>query len=273
MDGKAFVDERRALIAVGGGDRAAFLQGLVTNDVGLVAPGRAVWTALLTPQGKYLFDFFLLDGGFAGREAILIDVAADRAQALGQRLSMYRLRRDVTVSGVDGLGVALLWGGAPGTLPEGSAALPDPRDARLGHRLYGPDPEALIAGTAPGSRAEHDALRVAALVPETGRELLPDESYILEQGFADLGGVDFRKGCYVGQEVTARMRHKTELKKRLVRVAVTGEAVPGAELLTGEGKVAGRLGTVAGDRGLAHLRLDRAEGTLRAGSAEVRMIS
>ncbi len=263
---KGFVDAGRALIAVGGGDRVAFLQGLVTNDVARVAPGRAVYAALLTPQGKYLFDFFLL----AGEDAILVDVAAGRAAALAQRLSMYRLRRDVTIGAAEGLSVALVWGGAPGPLPEGHFAVPDPRDAALGWRVYGPDPAMAIAEE--GTRAEYDALRVAAAVPEGGLELLPEESFVLEHRFADIAGVDFRKGCFVGQEVTARMRHKTELKKGLVRVAVEGDAEPGAEIVTAEGKPAGRLGTVSGGTALAHLRYDRAQGEMLAGGAKLSLI-
>lgn len=268
MGGHGFVDEGRALVAVEGADRVAFLQGLVTSDAGRIAEGRAVWAALLTPQGKYLFDFLMLARG----ETILLDVAAPRAAALAQRLAMYRLRRAVTVAPAPGLGVALLWDAEPAPMPEGAFAVPDPRHASLGWRLYGPDPAALLAGAAPARPEDHAARRVAAGVPDAGTELVPDESYILEHGFAELGGVDFRKGCYVGQEVTARMRHKTDLKKRLVRVALDGAAETGAEIVTAEGKPAGRLGTVAGGEALAHLRLDRAGGDLHAGAATLRVI-
>ncbi|MEM0944029.1 MAG: tRNA-modifying protein YgfZ, partial [Pseudomonadota bacterium] len=135
--------------------------------------------------------------------------------------------------------------------------------ARLGWRIYGGD------GPDRGVRAGYDALRVALTVPEAGAELLPDETFILEAGFERLHGVDFRKGCYVGQEVTARMKHKTTLRKGLVQVAVEGSADPGTEIVAGSGKPAGKLFTQAGGLGLAHLRFDRAGVGMRAGDAEV----
>ena len=259
-----FVDTRRALLRLAGADRVDFLQGLVTSDVTRVAPDRAVYAALLTPQGKFLFDFFLVADG----DALLLDTAADRVAALAQRLALYKLRRAVEIAPAEGREVALIWG--PGAAPAGGVA--DPRAAALGWRMVQPTGQGLPSGVAPADAAAYDALRVAHGVPEAGLELVPEESFVLEHGLAELGGVDFRKGCYVGQEVTARMRHKTELKKGLRRVAVTGAAAPGAEIVTAEGKVAGRLGTVAGGEALAHLRLDRASGPLTAGDATLRLI-
>jgi len=265
----------RALLTMTGGDARAVLQGVVTNDVARLAPGRAVYAALLTPQGKYLFDFFLVehDG------AVLIDVAADRALALAKRLGMYCLRRDARVAPVEGLGVGLVWpGGAEARPPTPSTppgqtvtVVADPRHRGLGWRVYAPDPAAALAaiGAAAASRDAYEARRVAALVPESGVELVPEDTFILEAGFERLDGVDFRKGCYVGQEVTARMHHKTALKKRLVPVTVGGAAPPGTPVLSGEGKPAGTLFSQADGRGLAHLRLDRADGTLSAGEARI----
>jgi folate-binding protein YgfZ len=261
----------RALLRIGGEEARDWLQSLVTNDVRRLAPGRGVYAALLSPQGKYLFDFLLAD---AGDGTVLLDAAADRIGALGQRLGMYRLRRRVTVEPC-ALEVALVWGGAGAPEAPGALALRDPRAEGLGWRLYAPDAAAAVAaaGAAPATRADWDALRVAQAVPESGVELIPEDSYILEAGFDRLNGVDFRKGCYVGQEVTARMRHKTELRKGLVRVAVEGEAPPpGTPVLDAEGRPAGQLFTVAGGEGLAHLRFDRAEGALTAGEAGLRRI-
>ena len=282
---RGFVDERRAVLRMTGGAARDVLQGVVTNDVGRLGPGRAVYAALLTPQGKYLFDFFLLDGaadpegGSDDAEAVLIDVARDRAEALAQRLKMYCLRRDAKVQGETGLGAALLWpdAGTPGGHPEAPAmapnrgiVVPDPRYGALGWRIYAEHPEIALAdtGAAPAGHADYDALRVEHLVPETGVELVPDDTFILEAGFERLHGVDFRKGCYVGQEVTARMKHKAVLRKGLVRVAVAGEAPPGTPV-TADGKPAGTLFTTAGGRGLAELRLDRAGAGMRAGEARV----
>jgi hypothetical protein len=261
---RGFVDRDRIVQRMEGTDARDVLQNVVTNDIGRVTPGRAVYAALLTPQGKYLFDFLLLEGPDG---ALLIDAAADRAEALAQRLKMYCLRRDAKITGAAGLGVALVWGDSA---PEAGLVVPDPRSAALGWRLYAADPDAALTATGamPAARSTYDALRIAELVPASGIELVPDETYILEAGFEALNGIDFRKGCYVGQEVTARMKHKTELKKRLVRVRVEGEAAPGTAV-TAAGKPAGTLFSQAQGRGLAHLRLDRAEGVLEAGAARV----
>jgi hypothetical protein len=266
------VDGSRAVLAIGGAEARDFLQGLVTNDLRRLAPETAVYAALLSPQGKYLFDFLLVDDG----ERVLVDVARDRAAALMQRLALYRLRRPVTIAATE-LGVALLWSDPPGpaalAAPEGVRAVFDPRDPALGLRLYAADAAAALAGVPRGDAAARTALRVRLGVPETGLELLPEETYILEAGFERLHGVDFRKGCYVGQEVTARMKHRTELRKGLVRVAVTGPPPPpGTVVLGPDGRPAGTLHTVAGGEGLAHLRFDRAEGPLTAGPATLRRI-
>ncbi|SFC03711.1 YgfZ/GcvT domain-containing protein [Tropicimonas isoalkanivorans] len=239
----------RSVLAIGGGDREHFLQGLVTNDVAKLAHG-AVYAALLTPQGKYLADFFLIPNG----ERILLDVAEPMAAGLAKRLTMYRLRADVTIEATD-LNVLRGVGDAP------DVAFADPRHPSLGWRLYTPS-----TGDAPAT--DWDALRVSACVPESGIELIPDDSYILECGFERLNGVDFHKGCYVGQEVTARMKHKTELRKGLVTVAVDGSAPVGSEIVSGEVAV-GRLYTQSQGHGLAHLRFDRATGAMQAGSATV----
>ncbi|MEM9139618.1 MAG: folate-binding protein [Pseudomonadota bacterium] len=259
MSAKGFVDETRAVIAVAGQDARDVLQGIVTNDVDKVAPGQPVYAALLTPQGKYLFDFFLLDPGQA---VVLIDVSASQTEDFIRRLSLYCLRRDARAGVVPGLQVGLAWGAEPEE-PPGGMIVADPRAAGLGWRVYGK--ELALDG---GSRGEYDALRVAQCVPESGIELVPGETFILEAGFERLGGVDFRKGCYVGQEVTARMKHKTELRKGLVRVAVDGAAEPGTPIVAG-GKAAGTLFTQAEGTALAHLRFDRAGHGMEAGDAVV----
>lgn len=237
----------RAILRVSGAEREHFLQGLVSNDVARLSEG-LVYAALLTPQGKYLADFFLVPEP----EAILLDVDAALAPGLMQRLSMYKLRSAVEIEET-----ALKVRRGTGPAPEGAYA--DPRDSRLGWRLYGAE------GGDDGSY--WDALRVAALVPQSGVELTPD-SYILEMGFERLRGVDFRKGCYVGQEVTARMKHKTELRKGLARVAVSAPVPVGTEITAG-GKPVGTLFTQADGQGLAYLRFDRAASEMQAGDATV----
>jgi folate-binding protein YgfZ len=243
---KGYHDKSRQLLRISGSDRQSFLQGLVTNDVMRLADG-PLYAALLSPQGKYLFDFFLRADG----DGILLDVAAARAPALAQRLSMYRLRADVQIEADE----RPVWRGI-GAAPGGAFA--DPRHPAMGWRHYG----AVAVDALPQDHFE--ALRVEHVIPEP--ELVENETYILEAGFERLHGVDFRKGCYVGQEITARMKHKTELKKGLRRVAVRGTATFGAAITTG-GKPVGTLFTLAGSFGLAHLRFDRAQGEMQAGSA------
>jgi len=238
----------RRILKITGSESESFLQGLVTNDLARLDDG-LVYTALLTPQGKYIADFFLLrqDG------ALLLDVDESLADTLVQRLSLYKLRSDVLIAESD---LRLCRGTGP--MPEG--AHPDPRHPELGWRLYG--------DTEGDDGTDFEAIRVAHCIPETGVELTPD-TFILEAGFGRLNGVDFRKGCYVGQEVTARMKHKTELKKGLVPVAVQGAAPVGSALTTPEGKPAGKLYSQAGGRGIAYLRHDRATPGLIAGEARV----
>ncbi|MFY0309728.1 YgfZ/GcvT domain-containing protein [Leisingera sp. D0M16] len=237
----------RRILRVSGSDAKSFLQGLVTNNVDRLSEG-LVYAALLTPQGKYIADFFLAAEG----DAVLLDVDAALAEGLLKRLNMYRLRADVQVEMTD-LQVAR----GTGEAPEG--ALRDPRHAAMGWRLYGAE------GRDDGS--DWDAIRVAHCIPETGVELGPD-TYILEAGFEALNGVDFRKGCYVGQEVTARMKHKTELRKGFRTVEVEGAAPVGTEI-TADGKPVGTLFTQSGGKGIAYLRFDRAKGEMQAGDAHV----
>ncbi len=240
----------RKVFRISGADREDFLQNLVTNNVARLRDG-LVWTALLTPQGKYLADFFLVPEG----DAILLDVAEGLAKGLMQRLRMYKLRADVTIEETDKIVARGL-----GCAPDG--AFPDPRDPSLGWRAY---------DGREGEAVDWEAIRVAAGVPESGVELIPNDTYPLEACFERLNGVDFKKGCYVGQEVTARMKHKAKLRKGLKRVHVTGEAPVGTEVLNGKGRVAGVLHSQNGALGLAYLRLDRVDDCMRAGDAAVRL--
>lgn len=238
----------RKVLRITGDDRVVFLQGLVTNEVPR-EPGALVYAALLTPQGKYLADFFL----WCDAEALYLDADAAQASALLQRLSMYKLRANVALEPTD-----LTLSRGTGTAPAGAMA--DPRHPALGWRLYGP--EAKDDGT------DWDAVRVTHCIPAAGAELIPDDTYILEAGFERLNGVDFRKGCYVGQEVTARMKHKTELRKGFATVLIDGRAPIGTEI-TGSGKPVGTLYTQSGGQGIAYLRFDRAKGEMQAGTATV----
>lgn len=238
----------RRIIRISGQDRVNLLQGLVTNDM---SKGPA-WTALLTPQGKYLSDFLVIPDG----DSLLIDIDDRLADDLVRRLGMYKLRSDVTIAPTD-LQVAR----GTGQGPEG--AIVDPRDPALGWRLYGPD----VAGQSDAT--DWDAIRVANTIPESLIELIPNETFILEAGFERLHGVDFRKGCFVGQEVTARMKHKTELRKGLVTVGIDGQAPVGTAILMPDGREAGTLFTQSGGRAIAYLRFDRMGEALTAGEARI----
>jgi len=241
----------RTVLRITGSDSTNFLQNLITNDMARLGDG-LVWTALLTPQGKYLADFFLLRDG----DSVLLDVADSLAQGLAQRLTLYKLRADVKIEATD-----IQPSRGPGLAPTGAFA--DPRHAEMGWRAYD--------GRA-DQPADWDALRVEHLIPETGIELVPNESYPLEVGLERLHGVDFKKGCYVGQEVTARMKHKTELKKGLAQVEIDGDASVGTEITTPDGKPAGTLYTQSNGKAIAYLRFDRAVADMKAETATLRRV-
>jgi folate-binding protein YgfZ len=245
------LDDRR-LTALTGKDTLTFLQGLVTNDVrGLEKSPGLVWTGFLSPQGKYLADFFVVNTG----DALLLDMPEALAEDCLRRLSMYKLRADVQLAATEGLYVARGLGPIPQT------GFADPRHPALGWRSYGSTPDA-------GPAVDWDAIRVAHLIPVSGQELTPNDSYILEWGFERLHGVDFRKGCYVGQEVTARMKHKTELRKGVARVTVSHPVAVGAEIMA-DGKPVGHVFTQSKGQAIAHLRYDRVADHMSAEGAQV----
>lgn len=241
----------RQILRLSGADTREFLQGLITNDIGRLKDG-LVYAALLTPQGKYMADFFLQQDG----DDILLDADATQADMLVQRLSMYKLRADVAITKAD-----LYLHRGTGTAPQD--ALPDPRHPALGWR-------ALRDTAQTDDTTDWDAIYVAHMIPQTGAELTPD-SFILEMGFERISGVDFRKGCYVGQEVTARMKHKTELRKGLAKVAIDGDAAYGTAIMADD-KPAGTLLSRAGGEALAYLRFDRATGEMQADAARLKRI-
>ena len=235
----------RKVFCVSGGDAKDFLQDLITNHIAK-AEDRLSYAALLGPQGKFFFDFFLFTKG----DDIFLDCASDRAEALSQRLTMYRLRRSVDITLTDLVVTCGL-----GTGPDGAMA--DPRHPEMGWRYYG---EVIDAET-----VDWKTQRIRLGIPETGYELLAD-SYILEMRFEVLNGVDFRKGCYIGQEIIARMKHKTQLRKGLARAALSKE-VPLHTAITAEGKEVGFVCTQAAGQALIYLRFEKATGMLSAGDA------
>ncbi len=235
----------RGVVEITGVDRVAFLQGLVSNDVEQAATGRAVWAALLTPQGKWLADFFV----FADDERLLLDCERAQAGMLVQRLGRYRLRAAAVLRDAsDGWRVYTAWNGPP-SVSKGVIAA-DPRLPQAGWRI-------LSALDLPSNAtvAEWDSHRIALGLPDGSRDMEAEKSVLLEAGFDELGGVSWSKGCYMGQELTARTKYRGLVKRRLSPVAVDGDATPGA-IVTSGGQEVGAIRSVAGRRALALLRID-----------------
>jgi hypothetical protein len=241
---------QRGVIAVEGNDRVEFLQGLVSNDVTAVAPNRAVWAALLTPQGKWLADFFVLADG----ERLLLDVERAQMPMLTQRLTRFRLRAKVQVRPADSWRVYAAWDGAPTC--DGIVA-PDPRLPDAGWRV-------LSAGSLPvtATPADWDAHRLGLGLPDGSRDLEADKSVLLEAGFDELLGVSWTKGCYMGQELTARTKYRGLLKRRLVPVAIEGPLPPPGTPVLRDGAEVGSMRSGLADQGLAVLRLEVLHGTM-----------
>ncbi len=269
----------RGLVTVAGEDRAEFLQGLISNDITHIGPARVIWAALLTPQGKYLHDFFVaeLNG------TVYLDCEADRLMDLGQRLSRYKLRARINLGIAEDFIVAVMPGKAalgrlglpeePGaaTAFGGGIVYADPRLAHAGARAILPKEggEAALraAGFEAGSRDEYDVLRLALGLSDGSRDLVVEKSILLESNFDELHGVDWDKGCYMGQELTARTKYRGLIKKRLMPVDIDGEIPPPGTPVTLAGKDVGEIRSARDGRGLALLRLEQVERVM-AGDGE-----
>ncbi len=243
----------RAVLAVTGEDRVAFLQGLVSNDVALAAPGRAVWAALLTPQGRWLADFLVLSDG----ERLLLDCEAAQAPDLARRLLRYRLRARAAIDPTP-LAVHAAWNQPSPQAPDTIAA-PDPRLPDAGWRVLAPSP------LAPDDDGAWDTHRLRLGLPDGTRDLEPEKSLLLEAGFDELSGISWTKGCYMGQELTARTRYRGLLKRRLVPVETTGNLPPPGTAVLRDGTDVGTLRSSRDGFGLALLRLDALHGPLTCG--------
>ncbi|MFZ4690152.1 MAG: YgfZ/GcvT domain-containing protein [Polymorphobacter sp.] len=245
----------RAVLSVAGPDARDFLQGLLTNDLALLAPDRPLYAGLLSPQGKALFDMILFDGG----DSVLVDVDSGRAPALAKRLAMYKLRKAVTIAPSD-LAVFAGWDGGE------AGHTPDPRTAAMGARwLAAPE-------SAPDSAAvgDYDAHRLAIGVPASV-DIGEDQLLWLETGADLLNGVSFTKGCYVGQENTARMHHRDKVRRRLVPVRFDGDPGDGV-VRDAADRSAGTLRGHRDGAGIAHLRLEAAAGPLTLGAAPLTVL-
>jgi tRNA-modifying protein YgfZ len=245
----------RAVIAIDGDDRVSFLQGLVSNDIEAARPGNAVWAALLTPQGKWLADFFV----FADGERLLVDCEAAQVPMLVQRLSRYRLRMKATLHPITGLQVLVAWNERPDI--DGIIA-PDPRLPDFAWRILTAEPIVTNA-----TQEDWDRRRLAAGLPDGSKDLEPDRSVLLEAGFDELAGVSWSKGCYMGQELTARTKYRGLVKRRLLPVSIEGRLPPpGTPILHGTAEV-GTMRSGRDEIGLAALRIDALGKPLRCGDA------
>jgi tRNA-modifying protein YgfZ len=241
----------RAVLCVTGKDRVAVLNGLVSNDVAQAVPGSAIWAALLTPQGKYVADFFI----FADADRLLLDCEAAQRDMLALKLARYRLRADMHIESSD-FAVYAAW---EGDAPMASIVAPDPRLEQAGWRVLAP------AGSPVSAEFEAwDLHRLRLGLPDGTRDLEPDKSVLLEAGFDELHGISWTKGCYLGQELTARTRYRGLLKRRLFPIKADSPLpAPGTIVMAGE-REAGVLRSVIGAEGLALLRIDSVNATLAA---------
>jgi folate-binding protein YgfZ len=256
--------EDRSVVAVVGPEARQFLQGLITNDIEKVSPASAIYAALLTPQGKILFDFLIAEGD----GALLFDCHRDSRDALVKRLTMYRLRSKVQIEPREQLSVLA---GLHGRPAERGITFADPRLPALGHRTIGAAAE--MPATIANASAYHEH-RLALGVPESA-DFGSDRMFALDADLDELHAIDFEKGCYVGQELTARMKHRGTARKRLLPILSTdGSNVPPRDTsVTAKGHAVGEIVSTYDARGFALIRLDRLEdagdAALRAGDAQV----
>ncbi len=241
----------RALLSLAGEAAAGFLDALVSNKVTGLAPGQAVYAALLTPQGKFLHDFFVTPD--PAQPGLLLDVAAGRLPDLQRRLTLYRLRTPVAIAAVEGVRCYAVFGGA--ALPATGICFADPRLPAMGWRVWLPD-HAEPPLPLSDDPAAYDAHRLALGVPDGAHDIEIDKGLLLENHFEALNGVDFRKGCYIGQELTARTKYRGLLKKQLYRVQASQPLPPAGTPIMANGQEVGQLRSNSGSIGLALLRLD-----------------
>lgn len=263
----AFLPDR-GVVKVSGEDARNFLNGLVTTDVTQLAPGHGRFGALLTPQGKIVADFFITEMAAEDDGGFLLDCPKTLAEPLATKLKFYKLRAKVLIENLsDRLGVLALWDGTPAQPPEMGFA--DPRAEQLGWRIIVPEMLAGATAEALGASivatADYDAQRIACGVPAGGIDFGYADAFPHEANMDRLHGVDFSKGCYIGQEVVSRMHHRGTARTRIVRITFDGTAPqPGSDITAGD-KSVGTMGSSAAGHGLALLRIDRVAESREAG--------
>jgi folate-binding protein YgfZ len=267
-DGSFVLLQDRGVLAVAGPDRRPFLQGLVSTDIERVTRDTAHYAALLTAQGKYLHDFVMVEAD----ESIWLETEAARLGDLKRRLSVYRLRAKVSLEEQPDLAVVAVFGegalaalglsdtlGAARVLGSGVAVV-DPRLTALGARaILARDRAGGVftdLGLAEADFETYDRLRLSLGIPDGSRDLIPEKSILLEAGFDELNGIDWQKGCYVGQELTARTKYRGLIRKRLMPVEIRGPAPAPGTVVTAGGREVGEMRSSCGELGLALLRVE-----------------
>jgi hypothetical protein len=261
----AFLPDR-GVVKVAGEDARNFLNGLITTDVDRLKPGLGRFGALLTPQGKIIVDFLITEVPAGHGGGFLIDCPKALADTLATKLKFYKLRAKVTVENLD-LGVLAAWDGQPAAQPD--LAFADPRAPALGTRILIPEnlKQTLsdLIGAELVDAADYEAHRIGLGVPRGGLDFMYNDAFPHETNMDRLAGVDFDKGCYVGQEVVSRMQHRGTARTRSVKVLLDGGSPePGATILAGD-KSVGSIGSTAGGKGIALVRIDRVADALDAG--------
>ena len=265
----AFLPDR-GVVKVSGEDARNFLNGLVTTDVTELKPGLGRFGALLTPQGKIIIDFLITEAPAGHGGGFLLDCPRALAQALADKLRFYKLRAKVTVENLsDNLGVIAAWGGDLAMRPD--LAFADPRDPALGIRILAPEGLAQkvadLVGADLVNEAAYEAHRIACGAPRGGLDFIYGDAFPHETNMDRLHGVDFDKGCYVGQEVVSRMQHRGTARTRTVKIILDGPSPEtGSPILAGDKQV-GTVGSTADNKGLALVRTDRVTEALAAGLA------
>ncbi len=247
----------RAIISIKGADAADFLQSLVSNDVRKLEQQPIIFTALLSPQGKFLFDFFVTKQA----DGLLLDVNSSRAEELFKILSRYKLRAKIELELLSNWGVSVKF---PAQASEN--AYLDPRLVELGTRTIAP---IATLPTATASAKTYEKHRLNLGIPDGAQDAIPERSFLLELGYEQLNGVSFNKGCYVGQEVTARSKHRGELNKHIFQIFAETDLPPSGSEITNQERILGEMRSSNETIGLAILRKEAAQEKLWAGGVEI----
>lgn len=268
MTASYIIDETRAFITISGEDRFEFLQGLISNDVEKCLDGHVIWSALLTPQGKFLHDFFVIPRG----DQLVIECDKDEMMSLGQLLRKYQLRSNIQM-GIDSSSSSLIllgeWEAGDNSISSADRdgiLFVDPRDPALGSRFVGEIKSFLSKHTEAEQKEKstYDDMRIHLGIPDGTRDIEKNKGLLLEYGFEELNGVDWDKGCYMGQELTARTKYRALIKKRLMVVKPADHDDWDVNLKLGDSILAnakeiGQLRSVGQKEALAFIRLDRME--------------